>query len=351
MNENIAFSPITQTENECNVQKLGSSIDSSRKPRFLSIDVFRGITIFVMVFVNFVDAYHNTPSWSRHAPDIGLTYVDLVAPFFIFAITLTYHSSFISSQKKSGNIETWLKFIRRYAAIMGIGLLAGITFTPDATIFYWSALPSIGLAGIFTLLFIRFSLRIRLAISIIALIIYQIAMQNVIEIDGVSILISDLNISDVHGGFTGGFGFAIMMLLGTVICEGFERKKMSYFYISGIIFTTLGIVTHFIWGISKNRVSLPYIFISLGTAAIFFYFVWILYDKLQIIHNSSRFFQPIGKNSLFLYLIHGLFQLILQIFIPFDIMWPLVILSGLLASCLTFFLAYHLDKRKIYLIL
>lgn len=43
------------------------------KPRYLSIDIFRGITITAMIFVNYIGNYVTTPTWSLHAHDIGLT--------------------------------------------------------------------------------------------------------------------------------------------------------------------------------------------------------------------------------------------------------------------------------------
>ncbi len=64
------------------------SSDIKKKIRYMSIDVFRGIVIVAMVFVNTLSEFNTTPAWSKHAIDFGLTYVDLVAPFFIFAIAL-----------------------------------------------------------------------------------------------------------------------------------------------------------------------------------------------------------------------------------------------------------------------
>ncbi len=64
------------------------SSDIKKKIRYMSIDVFRGIVIVAMVFVNTLSEFNTIPAWSKHAIDFGLTYVDLVAPFFIFAIAL-----------------------------------------------------------------------------------------------------------------------------------------------------------------------------------------------------------------------------------------------------------------------
>ncbi len=321
------------------------------KSRDLSIDVFRGATIMAMVFVNFVGDYSAIPWWSKHVADVGLTYVDLVAPFFIFAIALTYHQSYRRSLQQNGSVETFLKFIRRYFALLGIGLLAGTVFIQSAIVFEWSALPAIGLAGAFTFLFIRFPRKARLVIGVILLAAYQIALQSIVVVNGVSMTISDWNLLNVHGGFIGGFGFGIIMILGTVVCEAFETKRMNDFFWFGSIFTAAGVVTHFIWGISKNRVSVPYILISVGLASLTFYLVWYLYDVRQITRGSNRFLQPQGKNSLFLYLIHALVLLGMRALVPFDADLVFVLLAAAGAIAIVWLIGVWLDKKKIFLIL
>ena len=46
-----------------------------------------------MVAVNYLADIRTVPSWLKHAPDVGLTFVDVIAPAFLFAIGLTYRSS------------------------------------------------------------------------------------------------------------------------------------------------------------------------------------------------------------------------------------------------------------------
>ena len=62
----------------------------SASPRIASIDQFRGFAISAMVLANYLAGVHCVPVWLKHAPDVGLTVADLIAPFFIFAIGLTY---------------------------------------------------------------------------------------------------------------------------------------------------------------------------------------------------------------------------------------------------------------------
>ena len=123
---------------------------SLKRERSLAIDVFRGISVSAMVFVNIVGIFNCTPVWSKHTADFGLTYVDLVAPFFIFAVSLTYHTSFKRRKEKYSSFDTYLQFLRRYSALIGFGFLGTISFSASGSSFSWGVLQAIGFAGIIT---------------------------------------------------------------------------------------------------------------------------------------------------------------------------------------------------------
>jgi predicted acyltransferase len=57
--------------------------------RLDSIDQFRGFATLAMVLGNYIVGIAYLPTWLKHSPDIGLTIIDLGAPWFIFAISLT----------------------------------------------------------------------------------------------------------------------------------------------------------------------------------------------------------------------------------------------------------------------
>src|SRR5271170_7578719 len=63
----------------------------TRGRRIASIDVFRGLTMMVMIFVNELAAVHGLPWWTYHAhaqQDV-MTYVDMVFPFFLFIVGMS----------------------------------------------------------------------------------------------------------------------------------------------------------------------------------------------------------------------------------------------------------------------
>jgi predicted acyltransferase len=54
--------------------------------RFLSLDVFRGITVCLMIVVNTPGKGASLYSYLVHAPWFGFTLADLVFPSFLFAV-------------------------------------------------------------------------------------------------------------------------------------------------------------------------------------------------------------------------------------------------------------------------
>ena len=59
--------------------------------RIRSIDVFRGITILVMIFVNDVAGVSGIPGWMKHKPADAdaMTFVDIVFPAFLFIVGMS----------------------------------------------------------------------------------------------------------------------------------------------------------------------------------------------------------------------------------------------------------------------
>ncbi len=137
-------------------------------------------------------------------------------------------------------------------------------------------------------------------------------------------------------------------MLGTVMGEAIEEKRMKDFLWFGGVFTAAGVATHFIWGISKDHVTVPFILISLGLASLTFYAVWYLYDNRQITRGSSRFLQPQGKNALFLYLTHAVLVLIAQALLPVNapVMFVLLVALGLIVA--VWGVAVYLDRKRVY---
>lgn len=89
--------------------------------RYLSLDVFRGMTVAFMILVNNPGDWSHVYAPLRHAKWHGLTPTDLVFPFFLFAVGNAL--AFVMPRlKEKGPAVFWKKVISRSLIIFLIGL-------------------------------------------------------------------------------------------------------------------------------------------------------------------------------------------------------------------------------------
>jgi predicted acyltransferase len=90
--------------------------------RFYALDVFRGMTVALMILVNTPGSWKWIYSPLRHAEWHGLTPTDLVFPFFLFAVGNAM-AFVMPKMYKNGDAFFWQKVIKRTLIIFIIGLL------------------------------------------------------------------------------------------------------------------------------------------------------------------------------------------------------------------------------------
>jgi len=265
--------------------------------RLASIDEFRGFAIFMMVVINFLARANNVPLWLKHAPDIGFTVADIVAPMFIFAIGLTYGLSFRRRVERAGKGKTYSHFFTRYMAIAGIGFF--LTSFGNLTGTYenssnWGLLQAIGTAGLITLLFIKFSTKIRAILGILLLIFYQFMLDQ---------FWLQTVISSSHGGLYGSLSWGAMLILGTVFADLYHspNKNSKKFLSMAIIVLAIGLLSLFFIPISKNRISFSYVLVALSLSVLIFEIFDFSIKKFNI---NISLLSSWGKNPLLLYILH-----------------------------------------------
>ena len=95
-------------------------------PRIVSIDIFRGLTMLVMIFVNDVAAVYGLPWWTYHAhaqQDL-MTYVDMVFPFFLFIVGMSMPLAVERRLKKNpSHAALWLHVAMRSWSLIVLGLI------------------------------------------------------------------------------------------------------------------------------------------------------------------------------------------------------------------------------------
>jgi heparan-alpha-glucosaminide N-acetyltransferase len=79
--------PISVLLQEPSVAVTGAAVS----PRVTSIDIFRGLTMALMIFVNELSSIKGLPWWNYHMPENanGMTYVDMVFPAFLFILGMS----------------------------------------------------------------------------------------------------------------------------------------------------------------------------------------------------------------------------------------------------------------------
>lgn len=275
--------------------------------RILSVDIFRGIAILTMVMANFVTGIRTVPAWLKHAPDIGLTLIDFIAPFFIFAIGLTYRGSFMRRLEREGPLKAYSHFITRYFAILGMGAIitsAGTAMGITPGVIEWGVLQSIGMAGLITLTVIRLPASWRWAIGLGLLAIYQWILDR---------FLLELTLRSPHGGLFGSVAWGAMLILSTALADLFQDQDRGawLFPWAGLALMLSGIALGTVIPVSKHRVSSSYVLITLGASALLFYSIHYAVEHWQF---KSSLLEVWGRNPLVLYFLH--YVLIGFVFLP-----------------------------------
>ena len=135
---------------------MNASLIEEPLARVVSVDVFRGLTILLMVFVN--DLGKAAPAWMLHidpADADGMTLADVVFPFFLFIAGVSIPLAFDAARKRGlSNLRILSGILSRSIALILMGLvgvnrskemLLGPTWwgllTFISIIFAWSVVP------------------------------------------------------------------------------------------------------------------------------------------------------------------------------------------------------------------
>jgi predicted acyltransferase len=103
---------------------MGETDKSSE--RVIAIDIFRGLTILAMIFVNDVARLRGMPHWLRHMPTEadGMTFVDLVFPAFLFIVGMAIPFAIDRRLQKAGSKwQVWQHVLIRSAGLLILGVL------------------------------------------------------------------------------------------------------------------------------------------------------------------------------------------------------------------------------------
>lgn len=317
---------VTASNNRGYMGSTGS--DLSKNKRILSLDVFRGITIVLMILVN---SQGNSYPYQllEHAKWNGCTFADVVFPFFLFIVGLT---SVISLNKqKTGTIESdiyWI-IIKRSILIFALGLFLNIF--P-----YYYSLGSLRIYGILqrialcylvcSIIYLNTTVRTQLLIFSGILLGYWLVMTQ-IPVPGLGVnqltetgsWVSYLDqlifsaphlffkVYDPEGFFSTIPAIATTLggtLAGSVLLASFSYKKKYYvLLLAGFISLSLGWAWSFTFPINKNLWTSSFVLWTSGLALIVFALCFWLID-IRGYKKWTLPFKIFGMNAIFAFTFH-----------------------------------------------
>jgi len=305
--------------------------------RILSWDRYRGLAILLMAVVNDLATASGIPAFLKHAPGIGYTLADVVAPMFIFAMGLTFMASF-QKRYAQNKVDAYISLIKRNLAFIGLGAIfsgVGVYFVEGAD---WGVLQALGVSGLISLAVIRLKPVQRTLIAMVILAIYQCS---------ITFWFSEQVLAHLHGGILGAISWGALLILATVLLELYSQKK-RYMAYAILLFALGGLALSPIAPISKHLVSASYIFVSLALCGTIFWAVDAIGRGFHV-EERRDFLCDWGENPLVLYLAH--YALIGLLHIPNLWYEPPVWLSltrTLVMLILLNVLAKFLHRKKVY---
>ena len=99
-----------------------SATIANAAPRLASIDILRGLTMTLMIYVNEQSEVRGLPWWNYHmkANVDAMTYVDMVFPAFLFIVGLSMPIAITSRLKRNPSMSAlWIHVALRTASLMG----------------------------------------------------------------------------------------------------------------------------------------------------------------------------------------------------------------------------------------
>ena len=313
--------------------------------RFLSLDVFRGLTICLMIVVNTPGTGAKLYPYLVHAHWFGFTLADLVFPSFLFAMGNAM--SFSMTKLKDAPSEVfWKKVLKRTIIIFLLGFLMywfpffrqgadGWELKPFSETRVMGVLQRIAICYFLaSILFYYLKEKTAIIISAIILIAYweilylfgttgaelematnaitrldltilgegHIYKRDSIPFDPEGILSTLPSVVNVIGGY----------LAGKFIQQkGKSFEGISKLLIAGFLLSALALWWDLVFPMSKKLWTSPFVLhtvgIDLSVMAILIYFI-----ELKNTRKGTEFFNVFGKNPMFIYLFSELFYITLR---------------------------------------
>jgi predicted acyltransferase len=361
--------------------------------RLVSLDVFRGMTIALMILVNNPGSWEYVYAPLRHAEWHGWTPTDLVFPFFLFIVGVSL--SFSLSRRKtqsSGAVPLYFKIVRRAIILFGLGLCLRLIPQFDfSTLRIPGVLQRIAICYLLaSLIFLKTGTRSRVLISAGFLVAYWLILK-LIPVPGYG-----AGVLELHGNLCGYIDTKLLFghlytpnfdpegilstlpalvttLLGTLVGDWLRSSrpkglKTSGLFCAGIVLTSGGLWLHRFFPINKQLWTSTFVLFTAGAALLVLGLCYGVVDGLGI-KKWAYPFCVFGTNAIAVYIGSTLMAksialvkissggktIPLKTFIYDTLLVPLAgnfigsLLFPLLLLTIWFFILWPLYKKKIFI--
>lgn len=301
------------------------------KDRYLSLDAFRGITMFLLageaalMYESLLEVFpagsalHGLAEQFHHHPWAGLRFWDLIQPCFMFIVGVAMP---FSLRSRMGRGDTWSQSLRhilwRSLLLFGFGTGLHCVYRGQLTFELWNVLTQLSFTIPVTFLLMRTPWRVQLGVSLLLLAITEVCYRAYAP---ASPFVMDQNFGSavdmlLMGKLNNGGGWVTFNCVPTAahtiwgaICgkllleqtDGMRRVRI--FAMAGIIGLAIGFGLHWadITPIVKRIATTSFTFASGGWALLALaLFHWVIDLKKRQAWTWP--FVVVGMNSIFIYL-------------------------------------------------
>ena len=293
------------------------------KDRILSVDIFRGMTIVLMILVNTPGTWSAVYAPLLHAKWHGYTPTDLVFPFFLFIVGT---SIVFAYKNKTAEASVYKKITIRSLKLIGLGLFLG-AFTISfpfikefAEIRFPGVLQRIGVVFFFaSILFLNLDWKKLIAVAAILLVGYWLLMVFV-PVEGVASTLErapnnlanwlDVQVFGSHNykpdydpeGLLSTIPSIVSSLLGVftgLILVSKQAKKVTLLFGIGGSMLLVGHLWDLFFPINKALWTSSFVLVTAGWANIVLALIYYLTDVKKIRFGSI--FRYAGANAIVVY--------------------------------------------------
>lgn len=359
---------------------------TSSQGRLLSLDLYRGLTMFLliaeytliydhMVSADFGGSFIATIGKQfHHHPWHGLRFWDLIQPFFMFIVGVAIPFA-VANRRKRGDSEAQITkhAIQRAFLLLLFGWMLYCIHPGYITFRFQNVLAQLSFTYIVAFFLMNRSFGIQLGASFLLLAVTEFAYRAFPFVGFDQPFVPDHNFGAfvdllISGELSGGhwvsfnavptaahtiWGVLAGQLLMSEISSSDKLKRLA---ISGLIILIAGYALDGVTPIIKRISTSSFVLASGGWAILALAFFYWLID-IKKIHKWSHFLIIVGMNPLFIYLFaeSGGGEWLYKIVMPFTtglLSWSGPAFSGLVTSTvvwgLMWYLCYWLYKRNIF---